>query len=432
MIGYLYCLSNQCTPGLYKVYYVPDNHDELQKLLDNMNSGNLPFPYVMEFAKKTTDADAKMVILDRIFKKISEAGNWNSYFYKMNLDNIKDFFELIDGEWDEYVDDDNISVASFKTDISAKTSKTSKTTKSESSVKSNTTAKTVEKNISSNGFTKKLLDLVDEYKLDPETQFVFRGSIIVGKLENKRVISLNKDEIKMAMNLYNMSVIADENVNKLLAVKYANEKQNTSATSKSNDEDLFIIEKTIDNYYINPEYQYIFSLNTVDRSIKCIGKLSSSLKLEPLEKEDIVIIHDSMKIEYVYDTSVAKKSDFTKVSKLVKQECFGLNIGIDGKYSLIPTTQNKNAFSGRDMSKYFKHGQKIRHVYNGDIWMAIYNSSDKMLHHGETKYKSPTGFVKKHMEACTGTFNASLNGWKHCQTLIEDQWVNIDTIKCKE
>jgi hypothetical protein len=366
--GYIYCLSNQCTSGIYKVSYVPDSHHHLKKLLDDMNSGNLPHPYVMEFAKKTIDAGAKMKIMDKILTKWSSNANLNANFYKMNLEDIKDLFELIDGEWDDYIDDeddfDNASVSSFDTIVSKMTSV------SGSSRKTNTNSVSVSE-------TKK-------------------------------------------------------NSNKITSPLPSTSPQQIAPTSKSSDDDIFLIERTVGGLFINNDYNFIFMLTTSDRTIRCLGKLSETLTLEPLDKEDIVIVDKSLGIRYIYDTGTAKEYDFSTISRLLKQDSYVLTIDEEGKYILTLHTSTKSNNKDRDMRKYLLDGQIVRHVCMKDIWTSIYKSSDNCLHHDSGKYKSPSGFARAHIKACTGNVMSSINGWKICEAMIGNEWVILDSMKTKK
>lgn len=357
--GYIYCLSNQCTSGIYKVSYVPDSQHHLKKLLDDMNSGNLPHPYVMEFAKKTDDVAAKMKIVDKILTKLSSNTKLNANFYKIDLSDIRDIFELIDGEWDDYIEEDDFdtaSVSSLNTTTSSKTNMTS-------------------------------------------TSNVSRQKSILPPTPLPSPLTPNIDK---------------------------------AGTSKSGDDDIFIIERTIDNLFINNEYGYIFMLTTSDRSIRCLGKLSESMNIEPLDKEDIVIVDKNLGIRYTYDTSTVKEFDFSGINRMTRQDSYILTIDEDGKYVLNIHNANKITGRGRDMSKYFLDGQVIRHVYMKDTWLATYKSSDKCLHHESGKHKTPTGFAKAHIKACTGDATSSINGWKLCETMIGNEWIIIDSVKPKK
>lgn len=94
--GYIYCLSNPSFVGLYKVGFTKNSP---LKRIKKLNNTSVPFKFKIEFAKKVTNCIDKEKQLHFLLSKYGERVNSNREFFKIDLNEIKLFFNLIDGEW---------------------------------------------------------------------------------------------------------------------------------------------------------------------------------------------------------------------------------------------------------------------------------------------------------------------------------------------
>jgi hypothetical protein len=97
-LGYIYCLSNPSfDKDVYKIGFT-QNDPHIRK--NKLYTTELPTPFKLEFAKKVLDYKIKEKQIHKILSKYRV--NINREFFKLPLFEIKDIFELIDGE--PYID----------------------------------------------------------------------------------------------------------------------------------------------------------------------------------------------------------------------------------------------------------------------------------------------------------------------------------------
>jgi len=92
--GYIYCLSNQSYTDIYKIGFT--KNDPLIRI-SQLNTTGLLYPFKLEFAKQVKNYQDKEKKLHLIFDKYRV--NKNREFFKIELKEIKQLFDLIDGEW---------------------------------------------------------------------------------------------------------------------------------------------------------------------------------------------------------------------------------------------------------------------------------------------------------------------------------------------
>jgi len=115
-IGYIYCLSNESYKDTYKIGFTKnDPHTRMSKL----NTTGLLYPFKLEFAKQVKNYQDKEKKLHLIFDKYRVTKSRE--FFKMELKEIKQLFDLIDGEW--YKSKEPIKL--LKTDSTVVSEKTS-------------------------------------------------------------------------------------------------------------------------------------------------------------------------------------------------------------------------------------------------------------------------------------------------------------------
>jgi len=114
--GYIYCLSNPFYNGIYKVG-MTENDPKIRK--EQLNTTGVPLPFKIEFAKKVNNYKEKEKILHKLLTQYGERINPKREFFKISLEEIKAFFDLMDGEIYEEVDN-NIIELSFTEDDNIK------------------------------------------------------------------------------------------------------------------------------------------------------------------------------------------------------------------------------------------------------------------------------------------------------------------------
>jgi hypothetical protein len=93
MKGWIYCLSNECMPGVFKVgmtKYTPE------KRALQLSRTSVPTDFVIEFAKKVDNIRAAEI---EIHNKLKHRVNENREFFKDSLQDIFELFDNYEGDW---------------------------------------------------------------------------------------------------------------------------------------------------------------------------------------------------------------------------------------------------------------------------------------------------------------------------------------------
>ena len=146
-IGYIYCLSNDSYKDTYKIGFT--KNDPLTRMVQ-LNTTGMLYPFKLEFAKQVKNYQDKEKKLHLIFDKYRV--NKNREFFKIELKEIKQLFDLIDGEWYKSNKEPTKSIckASNISPSSEKTSLTDFKHSTYSSTDGNTNVKTLVKNVEHN------------------------------------------------------------------------------------------------------------------------------------------------------------------------------------------------------------------------------------------------------------------------------------------
>ena len=96
--GYLYCFSNESMPGLLKIGRTERSPDIRLKEANRSSTYGPPTEYKIEFAKRVSNHKQKETILHKLLEQYTERVNPNREFFRISIEEIKAFFELIDGE----------------------------------------------------------------------------------------------------------------------------------------------------------------------------------------------------------------------------------------------------------------------------------------------------------------------------------------------
>jgi hypothetical protein len=98
MSGYIYCFTNPSMPGLVKCGET--ERTPIERLRDaNVSNTWIPTPFKIEFAKFVKNPKEKETNLHKILEKYIERVNTKREFFRISVEDVKIFFDLIDGEW---------------------------------------------------------------------------------------------------------------------------------------------------------------------------------------------------------------------------------------------------------------------------------------------------------------------------------------------
>jgi hypothetical protein len=98
MSGYVYCFSNESMPGILKIGMTERTPDERLKEANISDTWRPPTPYKLEFAKKVNDAKNKELLLHKLLEKYTERINSKREFFRVSVEEVRSFFDLMDGE----------------------------------------------------------------------------------------------------------------------------------------------------------------------------------------------------------------------------------------------------------------------------------------------------------------------------------------------
>jgi len=97
-IGYIYCLSNQGMPGIYKI---GKTYKDPMVRTKNLYNTSTPFPFKIEMCKKVNNFHEKEKLLHSILEQHNYRCNPNREFFELDIEIIRAYFNLLDGEYYE-------------------------------------------------------------------------------------------------------------------------------------------------------------------------------------------------------------------------------------------------------------------------------------------------------------------------------------------
>lgn len=97
--GYIYCFSNDSMPELVKVGMTDRNPEERLKEANKPDTFKPPSPYKIEFVKYVKDPKEKEKTLHKLLQKYTERVNTHREFFRISPDDLRVFFDLIDGSY---------------------------------------------------------------------------------------------------------------------------------------------------------------------------------------------------------------------------------------------------------------------------------------------------------------------------------------------
>ena len=101
-VGYIYCFSNESMPGILKIGMTERTPEERLKEANGSDTWRPPTPYKIEIAKKVSYPVKKEKTIHNILE--NERVNSKREFFKISVERINQFFDLMDGElWYEEI-----------------------------------------------------------------------------------------------------------------------------------------------------------------------------------------------------------------------------------------------------------------------------------------------------------------------------------------
>ena len=96
--GYVYCMSNPAMPGIVKVGFTLGKPEDRAK---ELKSTGVPLPFKVEFAKFILNPEEKEKALHKILAIYGERINDQREFFRYDKDRVREFFDLLEGEYYE-------------------------------------------------------------------------------------------------------------------------------------------------------------------------------------------------------------------------------------------------------------------------------------------------------------------------------------------
>lgn len=101
----------------------------------------------------------------------------------------------------------------------------------------------------------------------------------------------------------------------------------------------------------------------------------------------------------------------------------------EGDSSSVETAALLAVAGSRDMTKFFTHGQRIRHTYGvNKTWIGTYDSSRNGIVCDDTFYSSLSKFALAHNRINNPT-RKTTNGWSECQFELDGKWISTDSLR---
>ena len=97
--GYIYCFSNESMPNIVKLGMTERTPIVRLNEANSSDTWRPPTSYKLEFAKKVLNPKQKESTLHTLLEKYTEKVNSKREFFRISTENLRLFFDLIDGEW---------------------------------------------------------------------------------------------------------------------------------------------------------------------------------------------------------------------------------------------------------------------------------------------------------------------------------------------
>jgi len=100
--GYLYCFANISMPGIVKIGMTRRTPLERLEEANSSNTWKPPTPYTVALAKRVTEPTIKESTIHKLLEKYSEKIHARREFFRISVDDVRLFFDLMDGEYCDY------------------------------------------------------------------------------------------------------------------------------------------------------------------------------------------------------------------------------------------------------------------------------------------------------------------------------------------
>jgi T5orf172 domain len=97
--GYLYCFVNESMPGIVKVGMTSRTPIERLEEANSSNTWKPPTPYTIALAKQVLLPKQKEETIHKLLEKYTEKIHERREFFRVSLDEVRLFFDLMDGEY---------------------------------------------------------------------------------------------------------------------------------------------------------------------------------------------------------------------------------------------------------------------------------------------------------------------------------------------
>lgn len=97
--GYVYCFANESMPGILKIGMTTRTPFERLEEANTADTWKPPTPYTVELAKRVSDPKCKENTIHKLLEKYSEKIHDRREFFRISVDDVRLFFDLMDGEY---------------------------------------------------------------------------------------------------------------------------------------------------------------------------------------------------------------------------------------------------------------------------------------------------------------------------------------------
>jgi hypothetical protein len=118
-LGYIYCFSNISLPDIFIIGSTEQDVETRLCYANTSENWRQPTPYVIDIAKKVSNAINKGKTLGALLERFTNRTNLVGEFYRISREEVHSLFDLMDGEiWTKTTQQPSSSFRSKKTSIS--------------------------------------------------------------------------------------------------------------------------------------------------------------------------------------------------------------------------------------------------------------------------------------------------------------------------
>jgi hypothetical protein len=97
--GYVYCFANESMPGILKIGMTTRTPLDRLEEANSSDTWKPPTPYTVELAKSVSNPKDKENTIHKLLEKYSEKIHDRREFFRISVDDVRLFFDLMDGEY---------------------------------------------------------------------------------------------------------------------------------------------------------------------------------------------------------------------------------------------------------------------------------------------------------------------------------------------